>query len=395
MRLVFLTHALPTPTDGGLLAPYHLALRLAARHRVAVVTVRRPEDRAEDRDRLAGAGVELVQVEPDPEGGTPGRLRRFLSPLPGIVGLHDHSRLGPAAAALGADAAVGFTCNMAPALARLAVRTRVLVAFDAESRLASRAGVARPGLLGGLLTRLHAWKYARLERVYYPRFTAVVVVGRRDREWLAEAVPAARFVLVPNGVDRDYFAAAVEPVRPDPVPAGPAATLFGTLNVPSTVDAALWYAREVHPKVRAQVPGSELWLVGRAPTPAVRALADLPGVRVTGPVPDVRPWLAAARVALAPFRFGGGMKQKVLEALAAGLPVVSTPEGVAGFDGGLAASIAIAAEPDAFAARVAERLRAPRDPAAVRAEAGPAMLARHSWEACAAAYEGLLAGEGR
>jgi glycosyltransferase involved in cell wall biosynthesis len=86
------------------------------------------------------------------------------------------------------------------------------------------------------------------------------------------------------------------------------------------------------PRVREAVPDAEFWIVGRNPNSKVKALASLPGVRVIGQVEDVRPYYAEAKVAVAPFRYGGGTKLKVLEAMALGVPVVATPVGCQGIE---------------------------------------------------------------
>jgi glycosyltransferase involved in cell wall biosynthesis len=91
------------------------------------------------------------------------------------------------------------------------------------------------------------------------------------------------------------------------------------------VQGAVWLAKEVWPLVRRAIPDAELKLVGARPTTAVQRLAALPGVSVTGTVPDVRPFLWSSRVAFAPLFTARGLHNKVLEALAAGLPTVVTP----------------------------------------------------------------------
>ena len=111
----------------------------------------------------------------------------------------------------------------------------------------------------------------------------------------------------------------------------PIAAFVALLGWPPNVDAAVWLTREVWPLVRAAVPGARLLIVGRDPARAVRELATA-DVEVTGTVVDVRPYLARARVALAPLRSGSGSRLKVLEALDAGRPVVGTSKGLEGLE---------------------------------------------------------------
>ncbi|MFL1462846.1 glycosyltransferase [Roseococcus sp. DSY-14] len=151
-----------------------------------------------------------------------------------------------------------------------------------------------------------------------------------------------------------------------PGPEGRAGLVFvAGFGHPPNVDAAAWLVQEVMPLVRARRPDAALSIVGSSPTPEVRALAG-PGVEVTGFVPDeeLRRRYAAARLAICPLRFGAGVKLKVVEALHAGLPLVTTPVGVQGLDGapcavaedaaGLAAAaLRLLEDDDAWRAQVA------------------------------------------
>lgn len=96
------------------------------------------------------------------------------------------------------------------------------------------------------------------------------------------------------------------------------------------IDAMQWFAREVLPVLRRDVPSVRLWIVGAEPTGDVRALGSLPGVQVTGRVPDTRPWLAAADVVVAPLRIARGIQNKLLEAMAMAKPVVASAEAFEG-----------------------------------------------------------------
>ncbi|HEU4765377.1 MAG TPA: glycosyltransferase, partial [Candidatus Eisenbacteria bacterium] len=133
-------------------------------------------------------------------------------------------------------------------------------------------------------------------------------------------------------------------------------------------------------------------IVGRNPVHAVRALASQPGIEVTGAVPDVRPYLAAADVACVPLRVARGLQNKMLEAMAMGLPVVATTPAYEGLDAPEGAGIEVADDPAVFAERVVGLLRddARRLEAGRRARAH--VEARHKWADHGAALEALLEG---
>jgi sugar transferase (PEP-CTERM/EpsH1 system associated) len=133
---------------------------------------------------------------------------------------------------------------------------------------------------------------------------------------------------IPNGVDLDHF-------RPMPSAAADESqqcVFVGALDYRANVDGITWYCTHVWPEVRRRRPQSGLLIIGSNPAPAVRRLADLPGVRLTGPVADVRPYLAEAAVAVAPLRIARGLQNKVLEALAMGKAVIATPQAREGLD---------------------------------------------------------------
>jgi len=138
----------------------------------------------------------------------------------------------------------------------------------------------------------------------------------------------------------------------------PARILFtGMMAHPPNADAAGFFAREVLPRVQSQVPDAEFWIVGRDPSPAVKALAAVPGVVVTGFVADMRPYLAQAAVVVVPLRFGSGMRQKILEAWAMQKCVVSTSIGAEGLDARHGENILLADDAAAMADRVVEAIR--------------------------------------
>jgi len=151
-----------------------------------------------------------------------------------------------------------------------------------------------------------------------------VVCSGREREQLIATTPKARIAVVENGVDTGYFAGASGGSGQRDI------VFVGTMDYYPNVEAASSFARNIWPRLRDTLPESRLMIVGANPTPQVRALRDIAGVTVTGTVPDVRPYYRDALAAIVPLRTGGGTRLKILEAMAAGVPVVSTPLGAEG-----------------------------------------------------------------
>jgi glycosyltransferase involved in cell wall biosynthesis len=170
-------------------------------------------------------------------------------------------------------------------------------------------------------------RWARFQAEAWRRFDRVQVFSRRDAGQVAELAPdvASRVRVDPFGL--------VLPPRADPAREVPGTILFvGAFHHPPNRDAATWLAREILPAVQARHPAARLRIVGSGPTPEVRALAG-PNVEIVADAPSVLPHLEEAAVVMAPVRTGGGMRMKVLQAMATGKAVVTTPRGTEGYTG--------------------------------------------------------------
>jgi glycosyltransferase involved in cell wall biosynthesis len=195
----------------------------------------------------------------------------------------------------------------------------VLDAHNAEWWLSEQ--IARSTLRVPTRTRfsVDARKYVRLEAELMQNAAAVMVVSDGDAERLRDVASPRLLAVRPSGVDVDYF------VWTDHSTAGGSKLLMtGTLGYAPNLDACAWIRSEIMPAIRAQIPDATVDLVGGAADGARELDAPDEGVHVVGPVPDVRAYLAQADVFIVPLRMGSGTRLKILEALAAGLPIVAT-----------------------------------------------------------------------
>jgi len=194
-------------------------------------------------------------------------------------------------------------------------------------------------------------RWRRFQREAWMRFDLVQVFSRRDADSIAELAPevAARVRVDPFGL--------VLPPAADPAREVAGTILFvGAFHHPPNRDAALWLGREILPVVRERAPGARLRIVGSAPPPEVRALAG-DSVEVIADAPSVVPHLEEAAVVMAPVRTGGGMRMKVLQAMAAGKAVVTTSRGTEGYTGfGEEPPLAVADSEEEIAAATAALL---------------------------------------
>jgi sugar transferase (PEP-CTERM/EpsH1 system associated) len=189
---------------------------------------------------------------------------------------------------------------------------------------------------------------------------------------------ACKIRVVPNGVDMQYFDPAED--WADPYEGNGQNVVFtGAMDYRANVDGVCWFAQRVWPAVREACPSARFYIVGSNPTASVTALSAYPGIVVTGRVPDVRPWLRHANVAVAPLRLARGVQNKVLEALAMELRVVARPEALRGLEAPLPSGVVVAESAKDFSEALIRCLNNWNE---CRCGAGRAYTRqRYSWEA--------------
>ncbi len=227
--------------------------------------------------------------------------------------------------------------------------------------------------------------YAVCERAIQQRVAASVYVSPIDAAWARRWSPGANIVSIPNGVDLDYF----RPTDREPVPGR--VVFVGALDFAPNVDAACWLAERVWPALRARDARRTLHIVGRAPLPRVRALAQQPGVVVRADVPDVRPELAAAVVVAVPMRTGGGLKNKILEAAAMRRPVVASPVALGGLTARPGLDVLVAEGAYEWTTQLERLLSDPHDAEVLAARGRAWVETAHDWARTGEQFRAILA----
>jgi len=242
------------------------------------------------------------------------------------------------------------------------------------------------------LYRHEAGRLLAYERQVAARFDASLFVSAPEAELFRQLAPesADRIGFFNNGVDTEYF--SPDRAYPNPYEAegkgGPAMVFTGAMDYWPNIDAVQWFADHVLPLVLAGEPRARLVIVGARPAPAVQALAARPGITVTGSVPDVRPYVAHAAVAVAPLRIARGIQNKVLEAMAMARPVVASPQAFEGIDATPGSELVVADAPEDHASRLLALLRTPGD--AMGRAARACVERRYSWPAHLSSIEERL-----
>jgi sugar transferase (PEP-CTERM/EpsH1 system associated) len=389
VHILWLKTELLHPLDkGGRIRTYQMLRHLGRRHRITYLTL---DDGRHDDDAIERAGEycsDLVRIPlRSPRKGTPrffwDLARNLASPLPYAVAKYRSAAMEREITRLIGDESIDLVVcdflfpgiNVPEALAVPAV----LFQHNVEAMIWQRhASVAAPGLRRAYMHRQSRRMYA-FEKAQCQRFDHVVAVSPEDVAWFAGEYGVREASHVPTGVDTEYF-------RPAGTAAAAAAGVVftGSMDWMPNEDAVAYFADAILPLVEAEIPEVTLDIVGRNPSPSVLGLARRHShVHVSGTVPDVRPYLEAARVVVVPLRIGGGTRLKIFEAMAMEKAIVTTSIGAEGLPVRHAEHLLIADTPAAFAAAVTRLLRAPADAASLGARAAELVRTRFGWERAA------------
>jgi polysaccharide biosynthesis protein PslH len=382
MRILFLTQRLPyAPNRGDRVRAYNELRVLSGRHEVHVVSLVHSREEQSHRDDLRGtvASVTTARVS---------RVRNLVSgaaTLPTRRPLTHALLDAPGMAAIVRGVAErhppGLVLAFCSSMARFAIAPSLgglpfildMVDVDSAKWLAMAGGSRGPMRL---VYRREARCLGRFEAETARKARVTYVVNAREAASLRTlAGPDARIEVLQNGVDLDGLKLGGPPRASADV------VFCGVMDYGPNEEGALWLAREVWPLVLAARPDARLVLLGSSPTARLLRLSRAtPSVIVTGAVADVRPWLWKAAVSAAPLLVARGVQNKVMEAVAAGLPVVATPVVAEGLPPEVLAACRTANSPLDFATALLDLLG--RTPAERRALAESATLAELGWDRC-------------
>jgi sugar transferase (PEP-CTERM/EpsH1 system associated) len=391
MNVLMLCHRIPyPPVKGEKIRALHHLRALTRRHAVTLVTLADEPGHERHRDALS---MFVKEVEVVPISG-PAAKARSLRALwrggPMTLEYFFARPLRERVHRLLADRRWDVIFVYCSAMAQYVEHVRdvpIVIDFvDLDSQKYLQYG-RRGGPLA-LLYRLEGRRLEAYEQRVARRGRVNIVVSPAEARRFRELIPDARVDVLPLVVDTDYFDPASAPA-----PSGPATIVFvGVMDYLPNVDAVHHFADRVFPRIQRLAPGARFMIVGQRPNRAVRRLGQREGIEVTGGVPDVRPYLAQAHVAVAPFRVAQGMQTKVLEAMAMRLPVVVTSKAYEGLHAHPGRDLIVEDDSAAFAGAIARLVREPHLRASIGASARRYVQSEHSVEAGAERLERLLVG---
>jgi len=402
VKILWLNAGLLLPLDkGGKLRTWHVMRHLARQHDITYLSFADTSQTASDREGMREVCSVLETVpRTDTRKGT---LRFYteaagyvVDPLPYAVAKYRSEAYAARVRRLLDEGCFDVVvCDFLVPAANLPSTLpipSVLFTHNVEAEIWRRHSESASNPVSRLLLTQQWRRMLRFERDVLSRFDLVLAVSDADGETFRRLYPdvvRAPIHTVQTGVDTSYFT---------PLPGlGKRAHLVftGSMDWLPNEDGMTYFVRDILPRIRQVEPDVTLSIIGRAPTPAVRRLAEHAGIEVTGRVDDVRPHVAAGEVYIVPLRIGGGTRLKIFEAMSMAKAVVSTTVGAEGLPVTPGRDIVIADEPARFAQAVIHMIRDAEARRQIEQAARRLVIERYDWGAVAGDFEEALVSAGR
>ena len=378
MKILYLCHRFPfPPRRGGKIRPFNMIRHLSTRHDVHVASIARSKEEAREGEGLAAhcAGYDMARVDDRVQALR--MLLRLPTPTPSSFGYFHSTQLAHRIDALLAgeryDLVFVHCSSVAPYVEHLHGTPKILDFGDMDSQKWLEYARYKPFPLS-LGYRLEGAKLERAERRLAGRFDLCTATTRAEWETLESYGTGVASDWFPNGVDSGYFAPEGGDYHRDTV------CFVGRMDYYPNQECMFDFCARTLPLLRARRPSVKLVIVGADPSPRVRRLADLPGVSVTGSVADVRPYLRRSALMVAPLNIARGTQNKILEAMASGVPVVTSRVAAGGVDAVEPEHFLVGATPEEYAAAILRILGDPAERKRLSRAGRERMLSHHAWD---------------
>ncbi len=389
MRIFYICRRVPFPPDrGDKIAAFNAIRHLSARHEVHVFCL---GDGVQDLANISGLQAYVRSVTAAPVGEFTIRLRALQALFTGqplsVAALNEiklHAAIQKEFTEQRPDLIIVYSCNMAQFAEHFSDLPRIMHFGDLNS-LKWPQYAERSGTPLNWIYALEAQRLLGYERHIAQIFSHALVHTEIEKHDFERLIPGVQVTVVGNGVDLDYFRSAGEAKQP-------ASMVFtGVMDYRPNIDAVVWFCNEILPMIQTEIPGANFTICGSRPAPAVRRLAKRRGIMVTGWVADARPYLDRAEVFVAPLRIARGVQNKLLEALAMGLPSVASTAALSGTVVADGQGILATDEPIEFARYVIDLLRDGARRAEMARRARAVVEANYRWEVQLARLDEVIA----
>lgn len=388
MKILYVCHRFPFPPKrGGKIRPFNMIKHLAANHEVTVASLARSHDEA-----VEGSGIapyckhyEVAEVS------TPVQVARMLvrlpTPVPSSMGYFYSrtlaSRVREQLARERFDLIFVHCSSVAQYVENVHGIPKILDFGDMDSQKWMEYAHSKPFPLSAGYW-LEATKLAREERRLAKQFDMCTATTRAEWQTLEDygtGVPTDWF---PNGVDNSYFAPTKEAYDADTI------CFVGRMDYYPNQECMFDFCANTLPLLQAKRPNVKLLIVGADPSPAVNKLGELSGVTVTGPVPDVRPYLLRSALMVAPLNIARGTQNKILEAMTSGVPVVSSRIAAGGVDATPGEHFLAATTPDEYAHAILRILDSSEERQRLAVAGRERMMSHHAWPKSMQRLDGII-----
>ncbi len=387
MRVLFLSQRVPYPPNrGDKITTWRLIERMKRSHEVRVVAFAHDDEDRQAAEHLCRLGIPTVAIPIDLRRQKLRALPLLLGARPLTLGVYGSSTLQRAVDELAPSCDVGYaySSSMGAFLEPHARLQRVMHFAELDSDKWRQYAERTRWPMSAIYAREHR-TLRDFERRIAHSFDENVLCTPLEQQVFEREILGAHSIVMRNGVDLAFY-------RPQPERAEPGHLVFvGVMDYLPNIDGCTWFVREILPRLRERLPVARLSIVGSRPTPEVLALGREPGVTVTGFVEDPREWLARASVSVAPLRIARGIQNKVLEALAMGLPVVGTTSATQGVEGEIGRDFLLANSVDEQVTAIARLLDEPLFARKLGAQGRAFVESRYDWDVALRPLDELLA----
>lgn len=390
MKILFISENFPYPLDsGGRIRTYHIMKGLSRQHEITLVTTLETEDKRAYLPELTKVCRAINTIKAPRE--TPFQLgtellKSLISPAPIVVERHYLPDVAAEIQRLLASDRfdvvhfdhldASFYRSLIPASVKTVLDEHNIVTNQVKTSIA-----AEPNLLKKWYMQTQLGKTRRYESEVCPQMTRCFVCSDTDKAYLQAMAPTAQIRTIPNGVDVDYFSdrSWFDPAQHAQEPYS--IIFVGMLDYGPGGVAVRYFCQEILPLLQREIPDIRFYAVGQNPPQYLQTLASQSqNIVLTGRVQDIRPYIAKSKVFVVPLKSGSGTRLKILDAMAMGIPVVSTSIGAEGLDVRSGEQILIADTPESFSSAVLTLLKNVERAFAIRENALKFVRATYSWE---------------
>lgn len=388
MKILYVCHRFPFPPKrGGKIRPFNMIRHLSSRHEVHVASIARTADEAREGQGIAAhcASYEIGRVSNPVQ--TLRMLLRLPTTAPSSMGYFYSPQLARRIDALIArerfDLVFVHCSSVAPYVEHIRDTPKILDFGDMDSQKWLEYSRFKPFPLS-LGYRLEGAKMEHAEKRLARRFDLCTATTRAEWQTLESYGTGVATDWFPNGVDSDYFAPEGGAYDAETI------AFVGRMDYYPNQECMFDFCSRTLPRLRARRPSLKLLIVGADPSPRVRRLEQLPGVTVTGSVADVRPYLRRSALMVAPLNIARGTQNKILEAMASGVPVVTSRVAAGGVDASDPDHFLTASTPEEYAAAVLRILEDPAERQRLSRAGRARMLSHHAWDKSMQRLDGII-----